>query len=361
MGRRRGDRGRIMAMVADELMKRSDLAVGRTGVCFAILARREPRLTKKNDPYFDCHFRSKEVVRSAKVWCNVELYETMKVCIVGKAYRLTGSADPKYPDNLILTRVEPAGTEHESEGYRFEDLLPTSEVPVDVYRDYIRRTIEGFSDSYLHTLITALLKDNRDLFLKLPAAQSLHHAYEHGLLEHVWSLTRVCTFLADHYAAYYHQLNPPLNKDLILAAAIVHDIGKLVELAQEGFEAKYTTKGKLLGHIVLGRDMVRDAARRIDGFPEETLLVLEHAILAHHGRYDFGSPVLPQTLEALILSAADDLDSKVNQVARARINSKTTEAFTDKVWSMENRVIYKGIPIEAPDGDDAPIIGTGPG
>jgi 3'-5' exoribonuclease len=197
----------------------------------------------------------------------------------------------------------------------------------------------------LQSLIRTLLNDNRDLFTKLPAAQNLHHAYEHGLLEHVWSLTRVCTFLADHYADYYHQLNPPLNKDLILAAAIVHDIGKLSELVVEGFEAKYTTRGKLLGHIVLGRDMVRDAARQVEGFPEETLLLLEHAILAHHGRLDFGSPVLPQTVEALIVSFADDLDSKVNLAARARLTSKTGEPFTEKIWAMDNRLIYKGVPV----------------
>ncbi len=350
-----------MATVAEDVLHLSDLTVGRAGVCFAILAKRETRLTKKNDPYFDCHFRAKEVVRSAKVWCNVELYETIKACSVGQAYRITGSADPKYPDNLVLTKVEPAGPEHEAEGYRFEDLMPTSEVPVDVYRDYIRRTIEGFSDRHLAELIRTLLNDNRELFTELPAAQNLHHAYKHGLLEHVWSLTRVCTFLAGHYADYYHQLNPPLNKDLILAAAIVHDIGKLAELVQEGFEAKYTIRGHLLGHIVLGRDMVRDAARQIEGFPEETLLLLEHAILAHHGRRDFGSPVLPQTVEALIVSFADDLDSKVNLAARARLGSKTGEAFTEKLWAMDGRLIYKGIPVESPAVIDGSPDGTGLG
>ena len=350
-----------MATVADDVLHLSDLTVGRTGVCFAILAKRETRLTKKNDPYFDCHFRAKETVRSAKIWCNLELYETIKVCTVGKPYRLTGTGDAKYPDNVVLSRIEPIGPEHEAEGFRLEDLMPTSEVPVDAYRDYIRRTIEGFNDRHLGALIRTLLNDNRDLFTKLPAAQNLHHAYEHGLLEHVWSLTRICTFLADHYADYYHQLDPPLNKDLILAAAIVHDIGKLVELVPEGFEAKYTIRGKLLGHIVLGRDMIRDAAGQIEGFPEETLLLLEHAILAHHGRLDFGSPVLPQTVEALIVAFADDLDSKVNLAARARLTSKTAEPFTEKLWAMDNRLIYKGIPLEAPSADGAILDGTGLG
>ncbi len=362
-GRGPGERGRVMATVAEDVVQLAELAAGRTAVCFAVLVKREERRTKYDKPFYDCYFRAKQVTRSTKVWYDAALYEAVKACQVGKAYRLTGTGDPnpKYSDNLILSGIEPAGPEHEAEGYCFDDLLPTSEVPVDAYRDYIRRTIEGFSDPHLRTLIQTLLKDNRDLFVKLPAAQNVHHAYEHGLLEHVWSLTRVCTFLADHYAAYYHQLNPPLSKDLILAAAIVHDIGKVVELAQEGFEAKYTIKGKLLGHIVMGRDMVRDAARRIEGFPEETLLLLEHAILAHHGCGEFGSPVIPLTIEALILSLADDLDSKVNQVARARLNSKTGDAFTEKLWALDNRLIYKGIPVEGPGADGAAADGTSPG
>ena len=107
--------------------------------------------------------------------------------------------------------------------------------------------------------------------------------------------------------------------------------------------------------------MIRDAAKRVEGFPEETLMLLEHAILAHHGRGEFGSPVVPQTIEALILSIADDLDSKVNQVARARLNSKTGDAFTEKLWAHENRLIYKGIPVEAPVADGVAADGLGLG
>ncbi len=107
-----------------------------------------------------------------------------------------------------------------------------------------------------------------------------------------------------------------MNRGLIVAAAILHDIGKLRELEYHPVEARYTKEGTLIGHVLMGRDMVREAAAKIEGFPEELLLCLEHAILSHHGKREFGAPVAPATLEALIVSFVDDLDAKVNMVAQ---------------------------------------------
>ena len=129
-----------------------------------------------------------------------------------------------------------------------------------------------------------------------------------------------------------------------MAAAILHDIGKLRELDYHPVEAKYTKEGQLIGHVMIGRDLVRDAARKIEGFPLETLLLLEHAILAHHGKREFGAPIVPLTLEALLVSYVDDLDAKMNIAARHRLLSSTDGEFTDKVYALDNRRFYKGIP-----------------
>ena len=133
---------------------------------------------------------------------------------------------------------------------------------------------------------------------------------------------------------------------MIVAATILHDIGKLRELEYHPVEAKYTKEGCLIGHVLMGRDLVRDAARKIEGFPEETLLLLEHAILAHHGKREFGAPIVPQTLEALLVSFVDDLDAKMNIAARERLTRTTDGEFTDKVFALDNRRFYKGIPAE---------------
>ena len=124
--------------------------------------------------------------------------------------------------------------------------------------------------------------------------------------------------------------------------------------ANDPFEAKYTKEGQLIGHVLFGRDLVREAARKIDGFPEETLLLLEHAILSHHGKREFGAPIVPLTLEALLVSFVDDLDAKMNIAARQRITSVTDGEFTDKIFALDNRRFYKGIPREVPGDDDAP-------
>jgi 3'-5' exoribonuclease len=198
------------------------------------------------------------------------------------------------------------------------------------------------------------LQENATLFKKMPAAQSFHHSYTAGLLEHVWSMTRVAGFLADHYAKYYHELDPPLNKGVIVAAAILHDIGKLRELDYHPVEVKYTKEGQLIGHVLIGRDLVREAARKIEGFPMETLLLLEHAILTHHGKREFGAPIVPLTLEALLVSYVDDLDAKMNIAARGRLLSNTDGEFTDKVFALDNRRFYKGIPAEPPHDHGIP-------
>jgi 3'-5' exoribonuclease len=130
---------------------------------------------------------------------------------------------------------------------------------------------------------------------------------------------------------------------LIVAAAILHDIGKLRELEYHPVETRYTKEGTLIGHVLMGRDMVREAAARIEGFPEELLLCLEHAILSHHGKREFGAPVAPATLEALIVSFVDDLDAKVNMVALKAMDPQNGEAFTDKIFALENRKFYRGL------------------
>jgi len=139
-----------------------------------------------------------------------------------------------------------------------------------------------------------------------PAALTVHHAYRGGLLEHVLKLAEVGALLANAYDA---------DPDLILAGAVLHDLGKLEELDYDG-ATRYSVSGNLVGHITLGVMMVRDAARAIDGFPDDLLLRIEHLIVSHHGARDHGSPVEPMSVEAFIFSALDDLDATLHQVRR---------------------------------------------
>ena len=139
-----------------------------------------------------------------------------------------------------------------------------------------------------------------------PAALLVHHAYRSGLLEHILKIAEVGSVLAESYGA---------DKDLVVAGAILHDIGKLEELSYDGVTT-YTRRGNLLGHITIGAQMVREAAGSIDGFPEELRTRIEHLVVSHHGERELGSPVEPMTEEAFILSAIDDLDARLHQFRR---------------------------------------------
>ncbi len=167
--------------------------------------------------------------------------------------------------------------------------------------------VASVKNTALRKLLRALLgprTETGEWFRQAPAASRHHHAYVGGLLEHTLSVTRLCSSMADHYGSI-------IDRDLLITGALLHDIGKTREIAtRAGFP--YTSQGKLLGHILLGIEMVHDVGRQI-GVPEERLRLVEHLIAAHQGRYEWQSPREPQTLEALLLHYADDTDAKMQQ------------------------------------------------
>jgi 3'-5' exoribonuclease len=336
-----------MATVGTVVSKLSDLVDGQEAVCFAALVRKSRGVTKSNKPYLKCVFRDKRVEVESALWHDSRCYSEADTWLEGSAYRLHVQCrhDVRFGLQLDILSARPASDADSSDGYDFFDLVPSSKfAPEDLFKRLERLIERSIDQPQLRTLVCAVLEENRSLFLRMPAAQNMHHSYTSGLLEHVWSMTRIAVFLAEHYGQYYDELDPPLNRGLIVAATVLHDIGKLRELAYHPVEARYTTEGTLIGHVLMGRDMVREAAARIDGFPPELLLCLEHAILAHHGKREFGAPVAPATLEALIVSFVDDLDAKVNMVAHKAIDPQHNEAFTEKIFALENRRFYRGIP-----------------
>jgi 3'-5' exoribonuclease len=336
-----------MAAKNGVVSKLSDLVDGQEAVCYAALVKKTRGLTKSNQPYLKCVFRDKRVSVESALWHDSRFFKEADAWKEGAAYRLHVHArhDIRFGLQLDILGARAANEEDSSEGYDFFDLVPSSKYSAADLLKKLDVLIERYvTHPALKTLVRTLLEQNVVLFSRMPAAQNFHHSYTTGLLEHVWSMTRIAGFLADHYANYYDELDPPLDRGLIVASTVLHDIGKLRELEYHPLEARYTKEGSLVGHILIGRDMVREAASQIDGFPQELLLCLEHAILAHHGKREFGSPVAPLTLEALIVSYVDDMDAKVNIVARQAIDPQAGDAFTDRIFALENRRFYRGIP-----------------
>jgi 3'-5' exoribonuclease len=323
----------------------SDLQAEQEAIVYALLVRKASGRTKQDKPYWSCTFRDRQVTRDAMIWNDHRFFQQAAGWVEGTAYRIhaLGELNAKFGLQLRVLDLRPAEESDAAEGYSFFDLVePAQRDPQDSWNSILQMVEKSVTDPLIKRLILDLAELHRPLLLKMQAASNMHHPYTGGLIEHVWSMTRVAIFLADHYARYYPDLDPPLNRSIIVAATILHDIGKLRELEYHPVEARYTTEGHLIGHILMGRDMVREAARGIPGFPEETLLLLEHAILAHHGTKGFGSPVEPQTIEALIVSKVDDLDAKVNVVAREMLKQRGDEPYTAKLYAFDNRRFYRG-------------------
>jgi 3'-5' exoribonuclease len=219
--------------------------------------------------------------------------------------------------------------------------LPQSRFsPTEMFDEMLELAQERVGDAKLRDLVVDILTANREVLLKLPAATRNHHAFLGGYLEHVLSVAQTAAFLADKYDTHYPDMRPRLNKDLVVAGALLHDIGKLREIEQLPRGAEYTASGNLIGHIVQGRDIVREAAsgRDLDG---DTLLRLEHIILSHQRLPEWGSPKPPMTPEALIVHYADDLDAKYQMMYAILRDEPGAAAVTSKKNVLYQQV-YRG-------------------
>jgi len=212
------------------------------------------------------------------------------------------------------------------------DYLPVTLFNVDELWAELRGYVERFANADLKRLVFAFLDDREigQAYRTAPAAKMLHHAWLGGLLEHVVTLVRVCLATAPFYAE--------VDPDLLVTGAILHDIGKIRELYWKP-SFGYTLEGQLVGHISIAQTMLGEKARQLEGFPEKLRMLVEHMILSHHGKYEFGSPRLPMTPEALLLNALDDLEAKMQTMRSAfdaaAAQGKGPREMTEWVRSME--------------------------
>jgi 3'-5' exoribonuclease len=217
-----------------------------------------------------------------------------------------------------------------ADGFREEECIRCAPRPVDEMWVELMGRLDSVQDEALRALLHDIVQQNAERLRVWPAARQVHHAYRSGLLEHILKMMDVSLFLASQYGA---------NRDLLTAGALLHDIGKLRELAY-GTTTDYTVEGNLVGHIVIGAGMLRDAARAHPGVDAGTLLQIEHLILSHHGELELGSPVRPMTVEAFLLSTVDDLDAKLHQIRRHLDEDDSPGAFTS-VNRRLDRALYK--------------------
>lgn len=215
--------------------------------------------------------------------------------------------------------------------YNPADYMPTTEKSVDGMYEELTAYIRQISNKYLRQVLEFYyIKDEAFIkkFKAHSAAKTVHHGFSGGLLEHTLSVTRMCDYFATSYSI--------LNRDLLLSSAILHDIGKVKELSDFP-DNDYTDEGQLIGHIVIGVEMIDDAIRSIPGFPEKLAHELKHCIVAHHGELEYGSPKKPALAEAVALNMADSTDAKLQTL---------TELFKGKTgtdWLGYNRLFESNL------------------
>jgi len=304
---------------------------------FFLVRAKHLRSTRNNHPFLQLELQDNSGSIEAKVWEDVPAFE--KSFEEGDAVVVKGRVS-EYAERLQLEVVDIARAslkKHAEYGFDLTKLIPASAYDAGQMWKELAKIIKGMNNPFLKTLISKIYQEHAEIIKIHPASMKLHHAWLSGFLEHVLSMAKIGVFLAKHYA---------LDRDLLLTGILLHDIGKIIEL-NPAQKPGYTDSGKLLGHLVLGRDMVRDTIQDIDDFPRDLQLKVEHMILSHQGKYEWQSPKQPKFPEALMLHQIDEMDARMNMMAEAIAKDNETGSWT-------NRFNYFRIPLlkGEPEGND---------
>ena len=295
-----------------------------------LVAEKNMAFSQKGSPYLTVRLKDKTGEIESKVWDNaVEFDRQFKkgdiIFIEGRA------AIYKNLIQISINSVKKSSWEE----IEPTDYLPVAKADVNGMFNEILTYIDKIQNKHLQELLNAFFQDEKtaDLFKRAPAAKGFHHIYLGGLLEHTLSVVRLLEKVSEHY--------PNLNKDMLITGGILHDIGKIYEFSYDSL-IDYSDEGRLIGHIVMGMEMIDKKIAAIPDFPPQLSLELRHILLSHHGELEFGSPKRPKTMEALVVHFIDDLDAKLNAFQAFITDSNNA----DSDWTTYNRFferfLYKG-------------------
>lgn len=286
-----------------------------------LVAEKNMAFSLKGSPYLTVKLKDKTGELDGKVWDNaVEFDQQFKK---GDIIAVEGRANT-YKNSIQISIVGIKKCNWEE--VEPTDYLPGAKGDVDGMFNELLDYVDTVQNEALHTLLYAFLKDEKtaELFKRAPAAKGFHHIYLGGLLEHSLSVVRLLIKIAEHY--------PHLDRDMLIAGGLLHDIGKIYEFSYDQL-IEYSDEGRLIGHIVMGVEMIDKKIAAIPDFPAQLALELRHLILSHHGEFEYGSPKRPKTMEALAVHYVDDLDAKLNAFQALTANSNNA----DSDWTTYNR------------------------
>lgn len=287
---------------------------------------RQAAVTKNGKPYETVVLQDKTGTMDAKIWdpgnMGIGEFEAFDyIEVYGEINVFQGA------NQVNVKRIRRCGEEE----YDPANYLPVSKKDIAQMMKELKALIESIQNPYLKKLLELFFVQDEAFaknFMRSSAAKSVHHGFVGGLLEHTLSVTKLC----DYYCSCY----PRLHRDLLLTSAMLHDVGKVKELSLFP-QNDYTDEGNLLGHIVMGSEMVGERAKQINGFPQTVLNELKHCILAHHGELEYGSPKKPALMEALALNFADNTDAKMETFTELLDNTQETG------WLGFNRLLESNV------------------
>lgn len=270
---------------------------------FLLVKKSDLRLTKQNKEYISLELADKTLSVQSNLWDDVKNFHNLKSNLTtGLIVKVKGQLDEyQGAPQIKISEIRLAKDE---DNVTPLDFIPRSQKDLEEMKNEFKYRIKKISNPFLSKLLKNIFSNERfEKYITAPAGKLWHHSYISGLIEHTLEIIKICDLMCD--------IHPDLNRDLLIAGAMLHDFGKVEELSfDSAFE--YTDKGKLIGHIVIATMIVDEEIKKIKDFPEELKINLLHLILSHQGKLEHASPVVPKTLEAITLYHADELSAKVN-------------------------------------------------
>ena len=298
---------------------------------FFLCFEKHIRHSRNGDLFIDLRLRDKTGSINAKIWDNVN--ELKKKFNSGDPVAVSGIIE-LFMDrpHLIIKKINRASVQYYGRyGYDPSLIVPSSKKNASDMWKSIVKIIRSMNSTYLRRLVSMVYKENKEIIMTHPATVNLHYNYRSGFIEHILSMAKIAEQLIKHYK---------VDRDLLLSGIFLHDIGRLVEISSD-LESNYTDDGRFIGHIILGRDIVRKASKRIKNFPKKVQTRLEHLIISEHSEYKWDTKMKPKIPESLLLQLIKNIDSKMNLFSLAIDESNDNGMWTDK-HNIFRTPLFKG-------------------
>ena len=298
---------------------------------FALLAEKEFTKTKEGKPYIRVTFRDAKRAVKFPVWSETALYKEIKAikpgtcCKLRAVYRITS-----FGPQLDIHRIRVTEDDDARDGFNPVLLRPAAPIPVERMFEELHELVkQHLGKGKLHQLVLNILKEQREALLLRVGSRQHHHCYIGGLLEHTLSVTKIAIAMVDHYHKMYPDNKEDISRPLVVAGAILHDFGKIREYEPELGSLQHSVAGELIGHAILGRDLVLNAAKGLELDPAEQSH-LEHIIVSHQRFSDWGAAKPPMSIEAMIVHHADSCDALIGCLWNAFSQDQTEHRLTSR-------------------------------